>query len=59
MSIFKKVSMTNIDKYVAPPESLSGIRCQLGVTGPQFYEARNRRGVSFKPKKGDKKDARV
>lgn len=52
MSVFKRVSMRDLDKYVETPEPLKGIRCQLGVNGPQFYEARSDKRVSIKAKGG-------
>ena len=40
MNVFKRVSMKDLAKYVKDPEPLKGIRCQLNVTGPQFFEAK-------------------
>ena len=51
--LFKKVSMKDIEKYVQTPEPLKGMRCQLGITGPQFFEAKGNKGE--RKKKGDKK----
>ncbi len=49
MSVFKKVSMKNVDNYVKVPGELGGMRCQLGVTGPQFYEAKgSKKGKEIK-----------
>jgi len=40
MSIFRKVSMHDIEKYVEVPDGVKGMQCQLNVNGPQFYEAK-------------------
>lgn len=42
MSVFRKVPMKDLDKYVAKPEGVKGMRCQLNVNGPQFYEAKGK-----------------
>ena len=50
MSLFRKVSMKDIDKYTETPAGIKGMQCQLNVNGPQFFEARsnNRRGIQVK-----------
>ena len=40
MTVFKRVAMTNLDKYVAKDSRLSGIKCELNVNGPQFFEGK-------------------
>ena len=42
--LFKRVSMRDLDKYTKTPEPLKGISCQLGITGPQFFEAKGAKG---------------
>ena len=51
--LFKNVSMKNLEKYTKTPEPLKGISCQLGITGPQFFEAKGNKGE--RKKKGGKK----
>ena len=53
MTVFKKVPMKDMEKYVETPEQLKGMQCQLGINGPQFYEAKGNKGE--RKKKGGKK----
>ena len=39
MSLFKKVSMKNVEKYVQVPEALKRMQCQVNFY-PQFYEGK-------------------
>ena len=44
-SVFKKVSMKNVANYIKVPDELVEIRCQLGPTGPQFYQAKGNKNM--------------
>ena len=46
--LFKNVPMKDLEKYTKTPEPLKGISCQLGITGPQFFEAKGAKGKDKK-----------
>jgi len=51
--LFKKVPMKDLKRYIKIPEPLKGMQCQLGISGPQFFEAKGNKGD--RKKKGGKK----